>query len=647
MPGPIVSAAIHPGLGVARMGNSTEYILAPQVMAPPPRAAGSAHAADGTLKREAVEFRVYGYDATGAVVAELTAANARIDWTVELAAMKAHWYKFRAAMDLKGAAGWALARRNPDYPADRRADLAIRPPPASVSGPGAASGMIRGTFTYEDQSVPAEIGELRTDPAGRLHVLSGFGVSGSPAGLPVYDGTEEDAFGNASGWYDEACDGPVTARVTIDGREIPCEGAWAVIAPPNYAPDIIGWRTMLDLLTELWRGAGWIEGTPTVSFTRDIYPLLGRLSQLQWVNQGFVPFFGPGGPLDFENPAFIDRLARIHGPGDLYRDLRREIFNAFRPVSGDGVSLRSQPWIYGDAFGTMPASDPENGLPLWPAAAFKMRLWVAGAFDADWGQLPPEPAAIEAVPLSEQPAMLDRAPLHFCLADAFHPGCELTWTMRHLGLWEKPFRIRRRDPAVPEPDYGGHLTTAEALGPTGPLNAQGPGGLTRWMALPWQLDTAGCRSGYEDEYDPYVPTFWPARVPNQVLTEENYTILMDQGQTPAARLAAFLDRRSWYFPLAKYGTDDMRLMVDHFAEMGVVERRDGPSDVPGVPQVLYVETLPVLPQTLERVATFALAEPAELSLEDAAARQSGWRSDAQRRLFRAARMGHRLQQEEG
>ena len=35
MPGPIVSAAIHPGLGVARMGNSTEYILAPQVMAPP------------------------------------------------------------------------------------------------------------------------------------------------------------------------------------------------------------------------------------------------------------------------------------------------------------------------------------------------------------------------------------------------------------------------------------------------------------------------------------------------------------------------------------------------------------------------------------------------------------------------------------
>ena len=181
-----------------------------------------------------------------------------------------------------------------------------------------------------------------------------------------------------------------------------------------------------------------------------------------------MPFFGPGGPLDFESPGLIDKLARVHGPGDLYRDLRREIFNAFRPVSGDGSLPRSQPWIYGDAFGTMPASDPENGLPLWPAAALKMRLWVAGAFDADWGLLPPEPSAIEDVPLAAQPAMLDRAPLHFCLADAFHPGCEMTWTMRHLSLWEKPFRIRRRDRASPEPDYGDHLTTARRSARPGP-----------------------------------------------------------------------------------------------------------------------------------------------------------------------------------
>ena len=47
------------------------------------------------------------------------------------------------------------------------------------------------------------------------------------------------------------------------------------------------------------------------------------------------------------------------------------------------------------------------------------------------------------------------------------------------------------------------------------------------MAVPWQTDTASCRSGYYlgygPRYDPYVPTFWPARVPNQVLTRSRTT----------------------------------------------------------------------------------------------------------------------------
>lgn len=57
----------------------------------------------------------------------------------------------------------------------------------------------------------------------------------------------------------------------------------------------------------------------------------------------------------------------------------------------------------------------------------------------------------------------------------------------------------------------------------GPLYFNGPGDLTRWMAVPWQTDTASCRSGYVPEYDPYLPTFWPHRVPNHVLTEILYT----------------------------------------------------------------------------------------------------------------------------
>ncbi|WP_289155814.1 LodA/GoxA family CTQ-dependent oxidase [uncultured Salipiger sp.] len=643
MPGPIVRAAIHPGLGIARMGNAREYYVGPQVLSPAPAAPGSSHA-DGLLKREAAEFRIYGYDGEGNVVAELTPANAEITWTAHLAARKASWYKLRAAMDLPAAADFSLERRNPDYPVEQRSDLTIDPGPHSVTGTGAEQ-ELHGTFTYQGQSADAMIGELHTDATGRLRVLSGLGVSGSPTGLPVYVPSETDAFGNATGWYDEACDGPVTASVRIDGNTVPCEGAWVVIAPPNYARDLIGWRTMLDLLTELWEEAGWTPPAAEVSFTRDIYPLLERMTAHQWVNQGFAAYFGAGGPMDFHDPALIDRLARKHGAADVYRGLRRDIFNAFRPVSGDGVSLRSWPWLYGDAFGTFPPTLPANGLPLWPAAAARMQKWVAGDFIEDWGQVAPGPDSIDAVALADQPSMLDRAALHFCLADAFHPGIEVTWPLRHVSIWEKPFRIRARPADDPEPDYGGMLTSARALGPDGPLNAQVPGGLTRWMALPWQADTASCRSGYNRGYDPNLPTFWPVRVPNHVLTAENYARVMDATLDPETRQQAFAERRNWYVPLQKYGPDEMTSMVSHFGEMGVVERRPGPDDLPGVPSELYVEVLGAATAGLKLrgVAAMAgLAREAPDTPEDRAAQEAGWQSHAQREFFRMARMGHTL-----
>ena len=65
--------------------------------------------------------------------------------------------------------------------------------------------------------------------------------------------------------------------------------------------------------------------------------------------------------------------------------------------------------------------------------------------------------------------------------------------------------------------YGPTLKPIIALGIGGPLYASSPGAFSKWMAVLWQADTASCRSGYEPEYDPYLPSFWPARVPNHVL----------------------------------------------------------------------------------------------------------------------------------
>jgi hypothetical protein len=104
-------------------------------------------------------------------------------------------------------------------------------------------------------------------------------------------------------------------------------------------------------------------------------------------------------------------------------------------------------------------------------------------------------------------------------------------------MYGDPFRILPRPEGQQEPDYGEELTPEKVLAANGPLHAQGPGDLTRWMAVPWQTDTASCRSGYESQnglalpYDPYVPTFWPARVPNHVLTEEDFRIVNGGSKT--------------------------------------------------------------------------------------------------------------------
>ena len=182
--------------------------------------------------------------------------------------------------------------------------------------------------------------------------------------------------------------------------------------------------------------------------------------------------------------------------------------------------------------------------------------------------------------------------MEFCLADAFHPGCEMTWPMRNSMMYMAPYRILHVALDWREPEYGAALIQDTLSLPNGPLAAQVPGGITRWMALPWQTDTASCRSGYLKSYDPYLPTFWPARVPNQVMTREDYEIVMDEKRSIGERMAAFANRAAWIRPLGtKSYTDQINNMVEHYGEMGVVEVREGPTNSPEFPPVMEVEQL--------------------------------------------------------
>ncbi len=610
----IVRARIHPGIGVARIGDSTSgFFIGPEVTEPPPLPAADYRDSSGTILRQVARFRVYGYNAAGQVVAELTEAQAQVTWTAHLVARKAQWYQFQAAMDLVESVALTVTRRNPDVPYAARGELAIDPGPRSISGvnvSGAAYQFNTGTFK---QTTTVPLGELQTDSAGRLLVFGGTGWSESPSGAPVYIDSIPGSFNNANDWFDDTSDGSVDATVVMNGVTIPCEGAWVIVAPPDYGPAMVGWRTMDDMMRDVWMAAGWLPVPATPSFTRDILPVLRRLTGLQWVNAGFAAMFGAGGPLDFNNQDLIAKLAAAPDAAtkaDPYHELRNTLLNSFRPYQPTDNNPRPWPWLYGDAYGFVDAA-PNSNLALSAQRQLMMQRWAAGTFVADWqpGYIPPQ--SLDDVPLAEQPGMLDQSAMHFCLADAFHPGCEMTWPMRHATLYTSPYRIRRRPEGWQEPDYGKTLDQKTALQPDGPLAGQQPGDITRWMALPWQGDTAYCRSGYDPQYDPYVPSFWTARVPNQVLTQDDYKIVMDATQPMAVRIAAFNRRQQWMRPIDTPDVaETMMRMIANFGAMGIVGPQPGPTDTDEFPNTLFVETQGTFQDTpMLQAAALATATP--------------------------------------
>jgi len=631
----IVKAAIHPGIGIARMGDSVDgYYIGPEVTNPTPQ---DIRDASGAIKREAARFRIYGYNAANEVVAELNNSNAEIEWTVHLANRKAQWYQFQVALDIPEWDSAPSYRRNPQLTGTNRQQLAIDPGPRTITGTNTAGDPYKfdtGTFLSGANETVVPLGELRTDASGHLLVLGGLGNSGSPTGAPIYDPDNGIGFLNPNEWFDDASDGPVTASVTIGGSPIPVESSWVVVAPPNYAPDIVSWRTLYDLLVDTYIERGWMTRPTTASFTKDILPVLSRLSKLQWVNQGFANLFGKGQPMDFSDPELIAKLAH---PGDLYRELRQIVFNTFRPTDTESTTRSSWPWVYGDAFGSGPDSSPRNNLALSTERTEMMKLWVEGNFVNDWHPAIQPPSRIDDVPLAEQPAMLDEAALHFCLADAFHPGCEVTWPMRHSTLYRAPFRINY-DGSSTEQDYGPILTQDIALQPGGPLWTQGPGDLTRWMGLPWQADTGFCRSGYEPDYDPYLPTFWPANVPNQVLTEDCYDIVVDSESSPEEKLAAFYARESWVRALPRDTVEAMLYMVENFGTLGIIEPRPGLEGNPDIPSQIFVESLH--PEQVELLKAKLVALQAE-ALPPIAEKfkRAGWETVEQFEAFRRVRLG--------
>ncbi|CAH9049857.1 hypothetical protein PSECIP111951_00056 [Pseudoalteromonas holothuriae] len=597
----IVSAAIYPPIGVMRVGNSEQaYFIGPEVNEPPVQSEEFYRDKTGALKRQAARFRIYGLNAAGEVVQELTATNANITWHAQLANQKSSWYEFQLALDIPEA-----VTAPPSYLRNKatqdRSTLLIDGGSNQLSGTEQNGNNTKFVGKFEDKDV--YLGEMRTDEQGRLIMLGGHGKSENLKGEPAI------TFGNNDGWYDDTSDGPINAKVIFNEQALPVKPAWVICAPPDYAPLQKSVRTMWDLMRDVAVTADMLPKPKQPSFTHDILPVFQRMTNLQWVNAGFAAGFGWNSPFDFTSEQWLKKLA---DPSPIWQESRRTLYHNFRRldcefVTGENpykvsvwdpkpsaLSAQQWPWIYGDAMGTNANNSPRQFSSLTRLQLNALAQWVDGDFIADYDPSYQSAKYIDDLPVAEQPDMLTRAAMEFCLADAFHPGCEMTWPMRTAGMYSEAYRLHHATNTAPTHgiNYGPVMTPEITRQPDGPLlSGQVAGGITRWMAIPWQTDTASCRDGYNSAYDPYLPTFWPARVPNNMLNEQNYHIVIDESKPIEQRQAAFNEREFWLDDLPIGPSDDyeaqINSMVTGFGQLAVVleQTKLGVTDFPSSMQV--------------------------------------------------------------
>ncbi|MBC7865742.1 MAG: hypothetical protein IAF38_22405, partial [Bacteroidia bacterium] len=554
----------------------------------------------GRIKRQAVRFRLFGLNSKGKIVKELSAADGEITWTVHVANKKVAWFNFDQALDIPASQGYigsdvpaiASVLRNRDT--KDRNQLAIDPGPRSISGRSVnASGKDKKYFFDNGMffNTAVYLGELRTDANGNLIFLGGYGHSASNKNIPPV------TFANNDGWHDDTSDGPVDATIKLkNGKTLSANDGWVLTSPPDFAPGLRAFVSGYDLMNEVAMEMHTSLKPKKVEFYKHIFPLLSRLSLTEWVNAGFFQDYGFGSPSNFNAKELLKQLS---SPSEKNKALRTNLFCQFRNPNYKVMQATYIPPFYGDGVTLNSAStDPREWMAILTEQYNWLQEWKDGNFITGklsvpkaWNKMSPEERAIGLI----------KANMDETLGGPFHPGCEFTWPMRHKQMYSAPFKIKRR--ATPLGDIGTELTTYNCLKPDGVLDGSIAGEITRWMAVPWQTDTASCLSAYQTYSGEYLPTFWPARVPNDVLLEENYDIIMNPKASAEEKEKAFsvIERKKWLRgiiyndqnPAQKLNTSrtpGLVKFINDWYQLGIILRKKGPAKNALFPEVMWVET---------------------------------------------------------
>jgi hypothetical protein len=503
---PVAFCSIFPKIGIARLGDSSEYFIGPEAPSLEIVPEGGFKDLSGQVKRQAARFRVYAFDSANSVIAELTSENTQsIHWRVTVANKKAAWHTFqggeKALRLFEGTLDPAdIPLRNKDWPKDRRA--LVMKATASVSGTEQVSAPLEGTiYDFPD---PVYLGELRTDSEGRLLFLGGHGES-----APISDDDEYliNHYANNDFWRDDTCDGMVEADVTLsDGTVIPVRGrARVIVAPPDFAPHTDNLVTLYDVMEEvaLKDDLPWhLASTPPakvrqcVSFIDEVYPILARIVGYQWVNERAVRGHGPGKQGDFLGDDLLGALANDKDPTGIA--VRAHILELLRNpnLSGDDAkkqaNLYYMPQLSGDE-GDATMGEPDTWLKVTKRQYETIQLWAQNQFSgysglkevkSALGERDAAQRPLEELPLTQQPFALTSAALLRCVGGPFYPGIEITSIVRSKRFYQAAFEV------------------ADDLE---------PGDITKWMALPWQADFYECNTHW-----------WPAQRPDAVVSEFDY-----------------------------------------------------------------------------------------------------------------------------
>ena len=546
----MTSYRIHPAIGVARVGDSPEYYLAPETAGGLPTIYSSASTnldafrdKDGKLLKQGVRFKVFRYDdehPDGVEVKRGQDGVKYIRWFVYPANKKASWFQFQqqtgsaqgpypsnstphpeapyAFVNDKGYDANNAANpykgsgpTNPDAPSNPlryNLSLGTSEDPATINndnrrqlildpGYGVASiNVQRHEFTLSPSDYPflstlvpnpiSSLGSILVDGDGNLIFLPGDGNSGTTS---TAGGIRITHYANNEGWFDDTCDGPVQAQIVMDvGGDYDTETAWVVAGPPAYAPQVLNQVTMYD----------------------NVYDIFVR-------KMGANPALYSNGQFNASyTPSYPDEIAPILNRPDIYQ------YVCNIPVAGTKphrLVQKADPASFKETFfgkirqrglnapdhgvsdvgenkpGSMPFLAGDNPisnltiskyLGLTETQYFFLSQYSKGLYAQD------------PLPALGPGAALDKAALSNCVGGAFSPGIEITWITRSPTIFRSlPSPFRPSDFFRVHGTYTGYLHHGQLSltnGSSGDYNGASlePGDLTKYMAQPWQADFNEC-----------------------------------------------------------------------------------------------------------------------------------------------------------